>query len=160
MSHGPGGPAGEDAAGVRPGRERAWRFLRTLVGLLLVAWLVAALLAPPDPMAFLAWLVPTWAASFPAAWYLVYRDGYAVLRASDRYAPGLPAGTALASFVLSALALKLVATLALDATVGDRAHLLDVGVSLIALAAAAVAVYGGVLARVAGQSADRDPGGR
>lgn len=159
MSGGHDGPDGGGADHVRPGRERAWRFLRTLVGLLLVAWLVAALVAPPDPTAFLAWLVPAWAAAFPAAWYLVYRDGYATLRTSDRYAPGLPAGTALASFVVVALGLKLAATLALNAAVGDRAHLLDVGVSLLALATAAVAVYGGVLARAAGRSGDRDAGG-
>ncbi len=128
---------------VREGREHLWRFLRTLVGLLLLSWLLSALFAPPDPFTFLIALVPQWVLAVPLAWYLVYRDGYDRLRASGLYSPRVPAAQALAAFVAVAVVLKVVTTFALNAAVGNRSYAVDVGLSVLALAVAYALVYVG-----------------
>lgn len=124
-------------------RERVGRFLRTLLGLFTVAWLVVAVLAPPDPLVFLLWLVPAWTLAFVAALALELTGGYRRLRGSRFYAPGVETSTATIVFVLVALVLKvaltLVADLALGATnVGYREGAIT---GILALVAAYVLVF-------------------
>ncbi|PSP74883.1 hypothetical protein BRC81_17045 [Halobacteriales archaeon QS_1_68_20] len=126
---------------VREGREHLWRFLRTLVGLFLLSWLLAALFSPPDPFTFLIALVPQWLLAVLLAWFLVYRDGYDRLRASGLYSPSVPAAQALAAFVAVAVVLKVGTTFALDFSLGTRSYAADVGVSALALAVAYALVY-------------------
>lgn len=135
---------------VKEGKEQAWRFLRTLSGVLLVAWLLPAMVAPPDPFTFFLWLVPSWSVGILLAVWLVYRDGFSKLAASNLYSPGLAAGRALAFFVGTTLALKLVFTFLTNVLVGSRPYEVDVGLSVVALALAYLAVYQGALARKTG----------
>ncbi|MEF8774286.1 MAG: hypothetical protein V5A23_02150 [Halobacteriales archaeon] len=159
------------ASGAREGKEETWLFLRTLVGLLLVGWLLAALFSPPRPLSFLVVVAPLWLLAAVGAWWLHARDGYARLRASPLYAPGLSAARALGIFVLMAAALKFGGTFLLDAlvesqsgyvavapgetvpsgktAVSDRPLFYDLAVSAVALAAASLAVYRGWLAWLA-----------
>lgn len=157
--------------GAREGKEETWLFLRTLVGLLLVGWLLAALFSPPQPLSFLVVVAPLWLLAAVGAWWLHARGGFARLRASPLYAPGLSAARALGIFVLLAAALKFGGTLLLDAViesqpgyvtvapgetappgktaVSDRPLSYDLAVSAVALAAAYLAVYRGWFAWLA-----------
>lgn len=126
---------------VREGYEQHWRSLRTLVGLLLLGTLLAALFAPPHPGVFLAVLVPSWLLALALAWYLVYRDGYERLRASRLYEPSVSPAQALSAFVVVAVVLKAVGTLALDVGVGPRSYVVDAALSVGALAVAYALVY-------------------
>lgn len=136
-----------------PDRERLERFLRTLVGLLLVGWLLAALVAPPDPFTFLLYLAPLWVLAVPVAAHLVYRGGYEQLRASGLYDPGLPAATAAALFVGVVVVLKVGLTLAGNAVLDRDAvgHATGVVLSAIALVAGYLFVYTGAAAWLTGR---------
>lgn len=115
----PGRPAtdgGEPSpAPARPGYEDVWLFLRAVTGLLVVGWTAAALLSPPDPAVTTALAVLAGLAAVPAAWWLVYRDGYDALRASPHYRPGVPAARTVVTAVVVAVLVKLVGGAALDA---------------------------------------------
>lgn len=127
-------------------RERFGQFLRTVVKLFLLVFVVAALLSPPEPLAFTLALVPGWLVAFPVAYYLVYRDGYDAVRASDAYRPGPLAGRTTVSFAAIALGLKVGLSLFYDAVVPlahTRAESLFI--SLVALVAGYLLVYQGVL---------------
>lgn len=102
-------------------RERVGRFLRTLLGFLTLAWLVVAVLAPPNPFTFLLWLVPAWGLALIAAVALELTDGYRRLRTSRFYAPGVEASTATVVFVASTLVLKAGLTLVADLVLGGDA---------------------------------------
>lgn len=136
-------------------RRRFGQFLRTVVKLFLLAFVVAALLSPPEPLAFTLLLVPCWIVAFPLAFYLVYRDGYAAVRASDAYRPGSLAGRTTAWFAAIALGLKIALMLFYEAAVPlalTRAESLFI--SLVALAAGYLLVYRGVLGWLFSESPD------
>lgn len=158
----------------RPGREGAWEFVRTLLGLWLLAWLLAALFSPPHPLPFLVATALLWVLATVAAWWLVAGDGFARLRASPHYAPGLPAGRTLVLFLAVALAVKLGGTLLVDelvraqpgyvvvpprqavpvgkTAVRDRPYGYDLLVSLVAVGSGYVLVVRGVLGSLDGQA--------
>lgn len=124
-------------------RARVGRFLRTLVGLLTVAWLVIAVLAPAAPFTFLLWLVPAWVFAMLAAVALELTDGYRRLRNSPFYTPGTEASTATAVFVAVTIVLKLGLTFAADLALGADAVGYEEGLlaGLLALAVAYVLVF-------------------
>ena len=132
---------------VKEGKEEAWLFLRTLSGVLLVAWLVPALFVPPNPFTFFLWLVATWSVGIIVAVWLVYRDGYRTLEASNLYNPRFEAGRALSVFVAGTIVMKIASTLALDVLVGGRPYLVDAGFSALALVVAYLFVYQGARGR-------------
>lgn len=138
----------------RPGdREQVGQFLRTVVKLFLLVFVVAALLSPPEPLAFTLLLVPGWIAAFPAAYYLVYRGGYEEVRASDAYRPGPLAGRTTVWFAGVALGLKVALTAFYEVVLPlayTRAESLFV--SLVALVAGYVLVYQGVLGWLLGDA--------
>jgi hypothetical protein len=105
-------PAGR--GGARAGYETSWLFLRTLVALLVAAWVVVALFSPPDPLSFLVATAVLWLVGTVGAWWLVYLDGYAWLDAQSWYRPGLSASRALVLFLGIVLALKVAGTVAVD----------------------------------------------
>lgn len=134
-------------------KGRVGRFLRTLVGLLLVAWLLAALFSPPDPSTFLLYLVPGWVLATVGAAWLVYAGGYRTLRESPAYNPRAPASRATAAFVGVAVVLKVVLTAGADLLLGEAAvgHGEGLVVSAMALVVAYVAVFwAGLLGEVPG----------
>jgi hypothetical protein len=124
-------------------RERVGQFLRALVGLFTVAWLVVALFSPPDPFTFLVGLVAGWVVAVPVAAWLVFAGGYRTLRASPAYAPRTSASRAAGSFVLLAVALKLLLTGVANVLLGADAVGYGVGaaVSGVALVVAYAAVF-------------------
>ena len=133
-------------------RERFGQFLRTVVKLFLLVFVVAALLSPPEPLAFSLLLVPGWIIAFPAAYYLVYRDGYAAVQASDAYRPGPLAGRTSVWFAAIALGLKIGLMLFYEAVVPlalTRAESLFI--SLFALVVSYVLVYQGVFGWFVGE---------
>lgn len=127
-------------------KEAAGRFLRTLLGLFTVSWVVVALVAPPDPFTFLLWLVPSWVLVTMLAAALAYGGGYDYLRNSDLYDPGVETSSATGAFVILAVALKLlftfVANLALGASAVGYAEGVAVGVVALVVAYAVVFVAG------------------
>lgn len=127
-----------------PDKERVGRLLRTLVGLLTVAWLLVAVFVPPDPFTFLLWLVVAWVVAAIAAVWLVYLGGYATLVDSDLYAPGVPASTATGVFVVLALVLKVALTFTADLLLGEQAVGYGEGVAagLVAVCLAYLVVFG------------------
>lgn len=124
-------------------KERFGRFLRAVLGLFTVGWLLAAVVAPPDPFTFLLLLVATWVAGTAAAVWLVYRGGYGTLVDSPLYRPRAPAAWATGGFVALAIALKLAFTFAADLLLGAAAVGLAEGVvaGVLAVAVAYAAVF-------------------
>ena len=125
----------------REGKERLWRWLRTLIGLWLLTWVLAALFVPPDPTVFLVVLVPLWVISVPVAWYLIYRGGDKRLRASELYTPTVSPTQALSAFVVVTLVLKIGGTVALNVGIGPRPYVADAAVSVVSLAVSYTLVY-------------------
>lgn len=139
-------------------RDRFGLFLRTLVGLLLVDWMVVAMVAPPDPLTFLVWLVPGWVGVFPVAAYLVYFDGYRKIRESPFYQPGdvRPSRTVV-WFVVFVLVAKAAFTAVDRFLFGTQSHAVGVAASIAALVAGYVFVYQGVVARALGAAGQKNP---
>ena len=126
-------------------RQRFGQFLRTVAKLFLLVFVVAALLSPPEPLAFMLLLVPGWIMSVPAAYYLIYRDGYAAVRTSDAYRPGPLTGRTVVWFTGTALGLKIALMLFYEAVVPlalTRAE--SFFISVVALVVGYVLVYLGV----------------
>lgn len=140
-------------------KVRVGRFLRALLGLLTVSWLLAALVAPPDPFTFLLLLVPGWLLAVLGALWLVYAGGYEVLRESAAYTPRAPAARATAAFVVLTLASKLALTFGGNllfgrATVGYGEGLLT---SAMAVVVAYVLVFwAGVLGGLGNAGSERE----
>lgn len=133
-------------------RERFGQFLRTVVKLFLLVFVVAALLSPPEPLTFSLILVPGWILAFPAAYYLVYRDGYAAVQASVAYRPGPLAGRTTVWFAAIALGLKIGLTVFYEVAVPlalTRAESLFI--SVVALLVGYVVVYQGVFGWFVGE---------
>lgn len=124
-------------------RERVGRFLRTLLGLLTVAWLVVAVLAPPDPAAFMLWLVPSWVLALVAAVTLELTSGYRRLQNARFYAPGVESSTATMVFVVLTLLLKAGLTLLADLAFGGAAvgYREGIAAGILALALSYVLVF-------------------
>lgn len=141
-------------------RERVGRFLRTLLGLLTVAWLAVAVVVPPDPYSFMLWLVPAWVLALFAAVAMELAHGYWHLRNSPLYRPGVEASTATVVFVGVTLALKALLTLLADLVFGTAAvgHREGAVAGVLALALSYVLVFVvGVLGRAlngTGEGAD------
>ena len=142
-----------------PDKELFGRFLRALLGLMTVGWVVAALASPPDPFTFLVYLVPAWLLAGAGAAWLVYAGGYDVLRASPAYAPRAPAARATGVFVLLVLLVKIALTFGADLLLGRGAVGYGEGLvtSAVALIVAYVLVfYAGLLGRLRDESAPGD----
>jgi hypothetical protein len=124
-------------------KEAAGRFLRTLLGLFTVSWVVVALVAPPDPFTFLLWLVPSWVLATVVATVLAYGGGYDYLRASDLYDPGVKTSSATGAFVILAVVLKLLFTFAADLVLGAATvgYAEGVAAGVVALVVAYVVVF-------------------
>lgn len=131
-------------------REQFGQFLRTVVKLFLLVFVFAALLSPPDPVTFTFVVVPGWIVAIPVAYYLVYRDGYAEMQASDAYRPGPLAGRTAVWFAGTALVLKIVLSLALGA-VFTPGRAVGLFVSLFVLLVSYVLVYQGVYGMFVGE---------
>jgi len=131
-----------------PDKQRVGRFLRALLGLFTVAWVVVAAVSPPDPFSFLLGLVPAWVVATGVAAWLVYGGGYRRLRGSRLYAPGAPTSTATGVFVLLAVALKVALTFVANVLLGaprvGYAEGAVAGVLALMLAYLAVFVSGAV----------------
>ena len=127
-------------------RKRFGQFLRTVVKLFLLVFVLAALLSPPEPLTFTVSIVLGWVLAFPVAYQLIYRDGYAAVYASDLYRPGPLAGRTTVWFAGTALGLKVALTVFYEVAVPlalTRAESLFI--SIIALVVSYIVVYQGVL---------------
>lgn len=111
----PEGGERQRPAAARPGYEQLWRFFRGWTGLLVVGWTLVGLVAPPDPVLGAGLVVASGVAAAPAAWWLVYRDGYDRLRDSPHYRPGVPAARTVVTAVVVAVLAKVVGTAVVDA---------------------------------------------
>ena len=137
---------------VREGKEAAWLFLRTLSGVLLAAWLLTALFAPPNPLTFSIWLAASWSVGTLIAIWLAYYDGYQTLADSTLYRPALGSSRSLVAFVAGTIVVKTGGTFVLNMFFGTRPYLFDAGLSVFALALAYGLFYGGVLEAFTGGS--------
>ena len=125
-------------------RKRVGQFLRTVAKLFLLVFTVAAVISPPEPIVFALLLVPGWIVAFPLAYYLVYRDGYAAVRASDVYRPGPLVGQTTTWFAATVFGLKIALTLFYEFVIPlplTRAE--GLFISLVALAVGYAFVYQG-----------------
>ena len=120
-------------------KERFGRFLRAVLGLMTVAWVLVALASPPDPFTFLLYLVPAWVLATVGAIWLVYAGGYGTLRRSAAYNPRTSASRATGVFVLLVLALKVALTFGANLLLGQGA--VGYAEGLLASAVAIVVAY-------------------
>lgn len=115
-----------------------------LAKLFLLAFVVAAVLSPPEPLYFTAILIPAWVVAFPLAYFLIYRGGYASVRASRLYQPGPLAGGTTSWFAGTALALKIALSLFVGLAVGGLPYAIDLLLSIGILGVSYALVYQGV----------------
>ena len=69
-------------------RRRAGQFMETVLRLFLLVFVAAAVLSPPEPLAFVVLLIPGWLAGVIAAYLLVYRTRRGWLAESGFHEPG------------------------------------------------------------------------
>lgn len=125
-------------------RRRFGQFLRLVVKLFLIVFTLAALLSPPDPISFTLLLVPGWVLAIPVAYYLIYRGGYAALRASPWYNPGSLAGRTTVWFAGTAFGLKIALTLLYEFAIPlAQTPATGPAISILSLGLAYVLVYQG-----------------
>ena len=135
-------------------RERFGQFLRTVVKLFLLVFVVAALVSPPEPLTFTLLVVPGWIVAIPLAFYLVYRDGYTAVYASDAYRPGPLAGRTTVWFAGTALGLKIAFSVFYEVVPLAHTRAESLFASGLALLIAYLLVYQGALGWLASGSAD------
>lgn len=69
-------------------RKRMAEFIVTTLRIFLLTFVVAAVVSPPDPLAFMTLLVPAWVGGVALAYALVYRGDHERLAESGLYNPG------------------------------------------------------------------------